>query len=532
MKLTLFILAFYATFVAASWGFHEAPEYENWDTQQISRWLDENKVYFKDSQPRDDLLGLVRKHWTAATSSSPFATWDNHKLVEYLEDKGVKVKNSLKSNHEWLITTAQKNYRDTEAKVQREYDGVVDHVLNTWSYSDLDKFLDAHKLKHPLTASKKDLIDIVKDNADTFAKAAKTSTKHTYDWLFDTWSDTDLASWLVENGYDVPKKYTRKDLIRSIKKHVKQGQKGSKAAYQYLADTIVDSSGLIKDTAFDTWSESDLKAWFDEHGIAVPQNSKYDELLALARRNKFQLQKDIEDVNRFSREKYGHAADRVKQSAEFGGRLGSDAFKQIADTWSDSRLRKFLQARGVLAPDNTPSDRLRELVWSHKNVPVSSSAGAWSFEAWSADDLQNWLREQGQAVTGTRDELAEKASDYIESIKNQGGDSYQIASQKVADWYHSSKDSAFQSWSDSDLKSFLDSYGIPTYQGTTRNELIAIARRNAYLFHQGVSNEGWIEKVNDYFRSVVNSATSGTQKLSEKIQENVNEKLKQFRQEL
>lgn len=50
------------------------------------------------------------------------------------------------------------------------------------------------------------------------------------------------------------------------------------------------------------------------------------------------------------------------------------------------------------------------------------------------------------------------------------------------------KDSTFDTWSDSELKSYLDSYGIKNYQGSTTNELKAMARRNAQYFRHGTNN--------------------------------------------
>ena len=49
------------------------------------------------------------------------------------------------------------------------------------------------------------------------------------------------------------------------------------------------------------------------------------------------------------------------------------------------------------------------------------------------------------------------------------------------------KDSTFETWSDSDLKSYLDSYGVPVYQGSTTNELRALARRQYSYFQYGTS---------------------------------------------
>ena len=52
------------------------------------------------------------------------------------------------------------------------------------------------------------------------------------------------------------------------------------------------------------------------------------------------------------------------------------------------------------------------------------------------------------------------------------------------------KDSTFDTWSDSELKSYLDSYGITNYQGSNTNELKAMARRNAQYFRYGTTTPG------------------------------------------
>ena len=52
------------------------------------------------------------------------------------------------------------------------------------------------------------------------------------------------------------------------------------------------------------------------------------------------------------------------------------------------------------------------------------------------------------------------------------------------------KDTSFDSWSDSELKAYLDSYGIKTYQGTSTNELKALARKNAQYFRYGTNVPG------------------------------------------
>jgi len=70
-----------------------------------------------------------------------------------------------------------------------------------------------------------------------------------------------------------------------------------------------------------------------------------------------------------------------------------------------------------------------------------------------------------------------------------GGSAYASVTSAFAAATDYAKDSTFDNWSDSDLKAYLDSYGVKTYQGTTKNELVAQARRYSKVFKDGFKQE-------------------------------------------
>ena len=90
----------------------------------------------------------------------------------------------------------------------------------------------------------------------------------------------------------------------------------------------------------------------------------------------------------------------------------------------------------------------------------------------------------------TRDELVKQAQDSYSSASKAGGSSYASVTSYLAASTDAVKDSTFDTWSDSELKSYLDSYGIKNYQGSTTNELKAMARRNAQYFRYGTNTPG------------------------------------------
>ena len=90
----------------------------------------------------------------------------------------------------------------------------------------------------------------------------------------------------------------------------------------------------------------------------------------------------------------------------------------------------------------------------------------------------------------SRDELLKHAQDSYSSASKAGGSNYASVTSYLVASTAAVKDSTFDTWSDSELKAYLDSYGITTYQGSTTNELKALARRNAQYFRYGTNAPG------------------------------------------
>lgn len=86
--------------------------------------------------------------------------------------------------------------------------------------------------------------------------------------------------------------------------------------------------------------------------------------------------------------------------------------------------------------------------------------------------------------------MLKQAQDSYSSASKSGGSNYASVTSYLAKSTDAVKDNTFDTWSDSELKSYLDSYGIKTYQGSNTNELKALARRNAQYFRHGTNTPG------------------------------------------
>ena len=77
-----------------------------------------------------------------------------------------------------------------------------------------------------------------------------------------------------------------------------------------------------------SWTESQLKAFLDKHGIPAPQPRTRDSLLSTARSN------------------YETVSKKTGESASYPGNW-------LYESWSESDLKKFLDERGIPAPQPT-----------------------------------------------------------------------------------------------------------------------------------------------------------------------------------
>lgn len=132
---------------------------------------------------------------------------------------------------------------------------------------------------------------------------------------------------------------------------------------------------------------------------------------------------------------------------------------------------------------------------------------------------RKWLSSQNSKFSSkssaTREDLLKQAQDSYASASSSGGSNYASVTSYLASATDAAKDSTFETWSDSELKSYLDSYGVPTYQGTNTNEMKAMARRNAQFFKYG-SQEGFLDQVRGYAQYVLDYLKIGAATAGEK----------------
>lgn len=250
-------------------------------------------------------------------------------------------------------------------------------------------FLDKNGIPAPQPRKRDTLLATARQNYESVAHKLSEASHYPGDWLYETWSESDLKEFLDERGVPVPQPSARDKLIASVRRNSRLASLNMKESAASASSAAASAQQSLSDALLDSWSDSQIKEWADKNGIKVPQGSKRNELIALARKHRAQLVGDNPSASASS----AFGAATTKANNEFAkatddAQLKSqDAFDQAVGTWSDSRLKAYLDARGVPVPQGSKRDELVKQVRlnSHK---ASSGWTAWTFDTWTVENLK------------------------------------------------------------------------------------------------------------------------------------------------
>ncbi|KAH6609849.1 stress response ish1 [Trichoderma cornu-damae] len=472
--------------------------YNKWHETELERWLSDQNIPYPTPADRKDLEDLISKNWNDYVVE-PYKKWDTSQLSAYLQARGNDAVRDAQKNKDSLLSQVKSHWYETEETANQAWVNVKDWILDTWTDSQLKAFCDKHGVPVPQPRTRDALLQKAREAYEQLAEKAGETAAYPGDWLYSTWTASDLKEWLDTHGFPAPQPTSRDKLIASVRRNSRlaylkareEAESASariQAAYTYLTDTIIDA-----------WGESQLKGFCDKNGIPVPQGTKINELRALVRKHRADILGDT--IGASAKAAFGAATSSVQGQyarATEGALLSAqEAFNQAVGRWSDSRLKAYLDARGIPVPQAGRTDELRALVRKHSH---RASAGwqAWNFDDFGYDNLKNYLSKNGDAAAkaaakkkgATRDDLVSAAQSAYSSASSAGGAQYASATSYLASVTAAAKHNAFEAWSESELKAYLDSYGVPVPKGSKIDELKAEARKQSAYFKYGSSSPG------------------------------------------
>lgn len=260
----------------------------------------------------------------------------------------------------------------------------------SWSDSQLKAFLDRHGIPAPQPRRRDLLIKTARENYEKIATKVGETASYPGDWLYEEWSDSDLKEWLDERGWPVPQPSNRDKLIASVRRNSRIISLQSQSIAASASAEAEAAKETLSDQLFNAWSDSKLKEFLDEHNVKVPQGSKRNELIALARKNRYYLSGKVSSASSAVEETFGAATTKAgneyARATDYAKLKIDDAFETALNGWSNSRLKAFLDARSVPIPQSGKRDELVATVRANAH----KAAGGWNqynFDTWDKEHL-------------------------------------------------------------------------------------------------------------------------------------------------
>ncbi|PNY24778.1 Stress response protein ish1 [Tolypocladium capitatum] len=517
--------------VASSWFPGTKSVYNKWHETELERWLSDHDIPYPTPADRKDLESLVEKNWHDLVVE-PYNSWDNALLSSYLQAKGKSARAEAGETRDNLVSQVKASWYETEDNAHQAWANVKEWILDTWTESQLKAFCDKNGIPVPQPRHRDTLLQKACSGYETAAKKVGEAAAYPGNWIYASWTESDLKAWLDTHGFPTPQPSTRDRLIASVRRNSRiaylraQGKTASasaRAAYATLTDMMIDA-----------WGESQLKDFCDKNGIPVPQGTRANELRAVIRKHRAQILESTAGASAASA--FGaatsNAGNQYAEATDSAFLAAQDAFNQAMGAWSESRLKAYLDARGVPVPQRSSVDELRALVRKHSHK-ASTGWTAWTFDDFSRENLEQYLAKHGNAAAkaaaakkdATRDELISVAQSAYSSASTAGGANYASATSYLASATSAARKDSFDTWSHTDLKAYLDSYGITVPQGSKLEELKALAREQSTYFKYGTSSPGETifaklgETAREGWNWVANQLNLGSEAAEEKVAE-------------
>jgi len=347
--------------LALGWGSNiEREAYNRWHQSELERWLQDRNIPFPSAASRRDLENLVQRNWDDFTSANFFQGWSDNRLADFVRAKtGNQPENTFDRDN--LVRQIEGLWSDGWSRLPTERWGdVKSWVFDTWSDSQIRQFLEYHNIvaPTPLTTREK-LVQAAKDNYNEIAKRFGEEEDGSFypgDWLYASWSDSELRSWLVDHGWmdnntDTPTQ-TRDNLLVSMRTNWLYDR--ILGDWRQFKDAVATASSAVSDSATSVTDAA-------QRSVAAASREAAKEARISS--------------SKARRESLSLSSAASKAAAE-ASRSSAALESAIANSWTVDQLRHWADGHGIPLPDGIQQNELRALVWRHQHSILKQAATA------------------------------------------------------------------------------------------------------------------------------------------------------------
>lgn len=258
---------------------------------------------------------------------------------------------------------------------------------NSWSESQLKAFLDKHGIPNPQPRTRDTYVKAARENYQSAANKLGEYTGYPGNWLYESWSESDLKAFLDERGIPAPQPSSRDKLIASVRRNARTAALQMQDTQASASSSAANAQQSLTDQLINGWGDSQLKQWLDEQGVKVPQGSKRNELLALVRKQRSNLaasaQSGASSASSYLGAASTKAGNQYAKATDDASLAGNDLYHQAMSyvDWARAQLglgggaqASFSSATGAAAKSMTSASKAASSKAARASADASRSA--------------------------------------------------------------------------------------------------------------------------------------------------------------
>lgn len=275
---------------------------------------------------------------------------------------------------------------------------------------------------------------------------------------YSKWDTKQLQNWLEEHKVDVPKSYyNSKEHLQNL---VAENWWSYTAWTNEQYNNAQRSLQSLKDSTFDSWDESRLREFLLEQGIVEPKGPR-ERLILLAKNH----------YNAYKNAGYSLSSTVTDTVSSFVSTSTDDALKAfnesqdyIYSTWDDSQMKDYLVSHGVLKSDvQKTRDQYLKLMKENYAAVADPVWGAWS-DSYMVSS-QRTVPSYTTLTSVQRSWLVSKGLIKTDYHKNRD-----YLAEQMKKYYYDSSEKVYNTWSDSEIKSWLVVHNVVKPEAQVRRE--------------------------------------------------------------
>jgi len=389
--------------IASSWFGKTA--YNKWHETELERWLSDNNIPYPTPADRKDLESLIKENWNDKVVT-PYNSWDTNQLQKYITSKGQQVQKGTEKNKKSLIEQVTASWTDTEEKIAESYANTRDWIFDSWTDSQLKAFADKQGIPVPQPRTRDSLLKSVRENYQAAATKAGETVAYPGNWLYATWSESELKAWCDERGIPVPQPSNRDKLVASVRRNSRIASNNLASWSSAAAASAASATQSLSDALFDTYSDSQLKKWADEKGLKIPQGSKHNEVLALVRRHNARLNSQAASLSSSAASAYGAATSSAGNEYSRATDSAAYNFENIQNAvYSYLDWAKYQVGLAASTASASGSSATRAASKSASNISKSASKSASSISKSASSAASSASKAASSSAQSVKQEL-------------------------------------------------------------------------------------------------------------------------------